>query len=54
MQVQYRMSLVLPQEIAKAWELYKEANPQQSFNGLVNDLLKEHLCASDAKTLTSP
>jgi hypothetical protein len=47
------MTVYLTEELAQAWHSYKAAHPEQSFNGLILQLLKEQLCVIDAPTSTT-
>lgn len=47
---QYRMTVYLSKELAHEWGAYKETHPEQSFNGLILQLLKERLCVTAAPT----
>lgn len=51
--IQYRKMIYLPEDVHGQWERYKQANPEQSFNGLVIRLLTEALCVTAAPTSTT-
>ncbi len=51
--IQYRKTLYLPESVLQQWEAYSVTHPEQSFNGLIVHLLKEHLCVNDVQTLTT-
>ena len=41
--IQNRRMTYLPEDVNDGWEAYKEAHPEQSYNGLVVTLLREYL-----------
>lgn len=51
--VQYRKMLYFNADLNEQWEQYKVEHPQQSFNGLMIRLLREHLCANAAPISTT-